>query len=122
MTAEQQRITISEACGWTILHATWAGIPPNAEEDCRTEFDLVPLPQYPLDRNAICAAVEHMICLHGWNFQQPYIECLKLIIKRRRKGMNEAQSLFWLSEATAQQRCEAFIDALAIMKTVKELP
>jgi hypothetical protein len=56
---------------------------------------------------------------HGWSFQEPYTLALKLIVSRRRRGMNETQLLFWMAEATEDQRQEAINDALAIMEATK---
>jgi len=53
--------------------------------------------------------------LYGWSFQEPYTLSLKLIVARRRRGLNDTQLFFWMSEATEDQRQEAINDALAIM-------
>lgn len=51
----------------------------------------------------------------GWEFQEPYTLCLQMIVTRRRRGMNPTQILFWMSEATDEQKKEAMEDAMEII-------
>lgn len=77
-------------------------------------------PDYTRDVAAIQSVVERLSAMHGWNFQQPYALLLRTIVLRRRNHCNEEQVLYWMAEATAAQRSEAVLDALAVMDATAE--
>jgi len=100
MTPEAQRIAIAQACGWT-------GFNPDNIPDClqytarRVDGKWGLIPDYLNDLNAIHEAVKSL----PQNIMPRYFACLCNVV-------SGALSLYGYSratEATAAQRCEAFL-------------
>lgn len=112
MTPEEMRVAIAGRSGWTwgVPHlATKMGLGGCEfwcrEGDFRSEEDL---PSYLHDRDAIADAVAHAASERGFPFQESYTRELRRIVTRRRRDLNEMQIDFWMAEADAAQRAEAF--------------
>lgn len=91
MTSEAQRIKIAEACGWTFITSDPKyphGLPPKGKHNTYTS----PLPDYLNDLNAIHAAIAAL------PFDQQ-INVAELL----------TGDLVEVMQATAAQRCEAFL-------------
>jgi hypothetical protein len=108
MTPEAQRIAIAEACGWKLhseLDNTWCA--PH-QSDCPLVADLIPLPDYLFDLNAMHEAEK---ALSGYNSATGdsqygrYITALQRITNWNR-----------VPSAIAAQRAEAFLRALNLWK------
>ena len=125
MTADQIRITVAEAMGWK---APTKDI-PQVKADGSKEYDrdaywtspegvwyFKDSPNFPADLNACTEMVAHEVKLVGFPFQEAYIRELRAIVTRRRRDCNEMQVDFWMAEATAHQRCEAFLRVKGLWK------
>lgn len=113
MTKEAQRIAIAEACPNIFEVQEWLSTKVRRRNG-PTNVAVDPLN----DLNTMHDCVAHLSEKHGWAFQQPYELALRTIVTRRRRGCNEEQVRFWMSEATAQQKAEAVLDALAIINVI----
>jgi hypothetical protein len=122
MSDDNTRKEIATVCGWEWHGDKFWDHEPNAYYWKNGNEAYRQLPNYPEDINAIKRAVGTMCEKLGWKFQEPYTNCLLLITQRRRQGCNETQKYFWMAEADSRQRCEAFIDALAILNLYTESP
>ena len=102
MSPEKQRITIAEACGWTI--APW-GTP--IKKDHKTWRSLQDLPDYLNDLNA-CHEMEEVLNI-GQKLQ--YVEILR---STHGPVFRDRLPVTWIYAhlATAPQRCEAFLRTL----------
>lgn len=112
MTDEEIRIAVAEESGWVHCYEDSNGLtgyPP--EITTRTA-----LPHYHIRLGAIATAVAIKVQQLGFPFQEAYIRELRMVITRRRHGLNEVQVAFWMAEATAIQRAEAFLKALGKWK------
>jgi len=100
MTPEAQRIAIAEACGWKSC-AGDSGFVTRYKGTTSETTVRVKLPDYPNDLNAIHDAVKSL----PQNIMPRYFACLCNVV-------SGALSLYGYSratEATAAQRCEAFL-------------
>ena len=101
MTPEQQRIAIAEACGWKLhseLDNTWCA--PH-QTDCPLAAELIPLPDYPNDLNAMHEAEKTLTYAQGGQMTV-WIE--------RMNCAGYGPQLF----ATAPQRARAFLETLGL--------
>ncbi len=104
MSPEEQRIAIAEACGWTETEAWLNGRRCFEHADSNAGWDFDSLPDYLNDLNAIHDAVKTI----PQNLMPRYFACLCNIV-------SGALSLYGYSkatEATASQRCEAFLKTI----------
>jgi len=92
MTPEEQRIAITEACGWTETEAWLNGRRCFEHADSNAGWDFDSLPDYLNDLNAIHAAIATL----PFDHQITVAELL-------------AGDLVDVMQATAAQRCEAFL-------------
>ena len=113
MTPEQQRIAIAEACGWKLhseLDATWCS--PH-QSDCPLVADLIPLPDYLNDLNAMHEAKKVLT-----DDQRFAMSCLLKDLVGKGKFWACCESECWslIAYATAAQRAEAFLRTLNLWK------
>lgn len=115
MTPEAQRIAIAEACGWKDVSQ---GVGPNTTlflGDRPISGGYVAdqrVPDYLRDRDAMAEAVEKQAEKAGYLWQAPYTRELRSVVIRSRRDLNEMQVDYWMAEASAAQRAEAFLRAL----------
>lgn len=112
MTTEQINIKIAEACGWRFItkdsfNQELCGIPPDEEAKDRNLMDL---PNYHSDLNA-CHDMERTLTdaqaqLHFDNLRQVTGSTLETL------GVIYGNCHFLMYNATAPQRCEAFLRTL----------
>lgn len=121
MKPEQQRITIAEACGWVrrepFLNALgyetqeWEKKSVVNEHYC-SGHTLRELPDYPNDLNA-CHEFERWIRLKDRAMYWTYGKKLDGVVARYNDKDNKDQNdCIGIFEATAEQRCEAFLRVL----------
>jgi hypothetical protein len=107
MSPEAQRIAIAEACPDLPkkircgVRWTWAFLIAVADSN----VDVDPLS----DLNAMHEAVEGVCEQRGFVFQESFTRELRAVVTRRRRDLNEMQRDYWMAEATAAQRAEAFL-------------
>ena len=108
MNEENQRIFIAEARGWKTKSDSpnWTYYRPDGRgwNGC--------LPDYLKDLNAMHEVVSSRVEAEGFPFQEKYTHELRAVVTRRRRGCNKIQIDFWMAEATAAQRAEAFLRAI----------
>lgn len=119
MNNEEQRIAIAQACGWTCVRPCEmrqidgemkvVGIWGESPAPCAT---MPWVPDYLTDLNAMHEAVNHACETGGFTFQERYVRELRAVVTRRRRDCNEMQIDYWMAEATAGQRAEAFLRTL----------
>lgn len=133
MKPELQRIRIAEACDLEIINDPRGPIDTRKSpytlkrkvfytpEAARIRYQSWPramtvpvIPDYPTNINAIFEAVNYFTETHGFAFQEKYVGELRRAVTKRRRDCNETQITFWMSEATAAQRAEAFLKALGL--------
>ncbi len=108
MSPEQQRIAIAEACGWKNFNSAshegsiQYGQPPNAPHNSWE------LPDYLNDLNA-CHEIEKMLTA-----AQRITYAEQLCILWTGRDDRAVPIWFWLTEATANQRAEAFLRTLGL--------
>jgi len=103
MSPEAQRIKIAEACGWTFITSDPKyphGLPPKGKHNTYTS----PLPDYLNDLNAIHEAVKRL----PQNLKPRYFACLCTVVS----GAISLHGYAEATEATAAQRCEAFLKTI----------
>ncbi len=74
------------------------------------------LPDYCHDLNAIHEAVMQASEIDGFGFQELFQLRLQEIVERRRRDLNREQIGWWMNNATAHQRSEAFLRAIGFWK------
>lgn len=97
MTAEAQRIAIAEACGWLLDHINRYAMYYAPSIDCHVGDPLS-------DLNAIHEAVKTL----PQNLMPRYFACLCNVVS----GSLSLYGYSKATEATAPQRCEAFLKTL----------
>lgn len=108
MTPEQQRIAITEACGWTEVSSfesssgsKWIwGIPPTGEGRQQ------PIPDYLNDLNAMHEAEETLTFSEWTDYEAYLVEIIKLSPECPYRG-------YQTMHATAAQKAEAFVRAIS---------
>ncbi len=131
MNPDAQRIAIAEACGWTRLPSPhgpgvlgrWTNPSNSYTQNFVAFYDKDGFgshggmfPDYLNDLNAMASAVSSCVERTGFPFQEAYTRELRAVVTRRRRDLNEMQVDFWMAEATAAQRAEAFLKCLGKWK------
>jgi len=117
MKPEQQRIAIAEACGWELVpshdgyHGGIAEAFPDFWLDPEGEkhWQDMPLPNYLNDLNAMHEAVKTL----PQNIKPRYFACLCVVVS----GAISLHGYSEATEATAAQRCEAFLRTLNLWQS-----
>ena len=116
MNPEQQRIAIADACGWKLhseLDKTWCA--PH-QTDCPLVAELIPLPDYPNDLNAMHEAESFIR-----NAQAQMRYASETLIAMGFDDLVESSDLnvdycWHAMGATAAQRAKAFLKTLNLWK------
>lgn len=108
------REKVAELCGWHIrdgvLFHNDCGVVPAGGNKRLTPLLMgaANVPDYPKDLNAIHEAI--LAQEWGENHRDRYMENLhEVIFRDRGVGGNSTEGAFWTANATAEQRCRAFI-------------
>jgi hypothetical protein len=108
MTPDQQRIAIAEACGWkrhSELTDAWCTPQQN---DCPLVSDLVELPDYLTDLNAMHEA--RKVLTHDQ--QVEYSVQLGRLVTSHLPASRSAWMDYYIANATAAQHAQAFLRTL----------
>ena len=100
MNEDDQKIAIAKASDWKPN--------PFIRDMTGQVFPQSP-PDYLKDLNAMYMVVSSHVEVEGFLFQEKYTQELRAVVTRRRGGCNKIQIDFWMAEATAAQRAEAFL-------------
>lgn len=92
MTIEEKRVAIAKACGLPISICDFPQ----------------PIPDYFKDLNAIHEAILYGAEKNGFGFQAVFQLRLQEIVERRRRDLSREQIGWWMNNATADQRADAF--------------
>ena len=113
MTLEKQRITIAEACGWTVINDTICDPKPEVVNGQQTgNIDINPvatLPDYLNDLNAMHEAMQHLpdALNSGPNgFVNNIVNVVQKVVAPRPIFRGP---YFYVVTATAAERAEAFL-------------
>ena len=132
MTSGEIRIAIAEACGWRepanrsnpLYHSprhipgqTLATVDMTQDKDWICGFPpgenkLKDLPDYISDLNAMHDVIMVGAEWEGFGFQALFQLKLQEVVERRRSDLNREQIGWWMNNATASQRAEAFLKTI----------
>lgn len=115
MSPEAQRIAIAEACGWKDVgwnkrNPAWPvldGIDPHSKLPYREK-----IPNFTNDLNAMHEA-EKVLTGFQW---YDWCQCIHGLTSESKKDLWDTASIIEIQQATAAQRCEAFLRCLNLWK------
>lgn len=111
MTPEQQKVAIAGACGWRRFTSFADGVFVRPPEDKLPEWADRECPDYLNDLNDMHEAWKTVIAPERQHFLQ-FENVLRVIVERDAVDPAKAYFPALLTNATAPQRCEAFLRTL----------